>query len=769
MYKVKSSRNVRWIALTGAALSVSLAEPARLTAAQFTWTGLGGAGNTGWNAPANWLNGSVPANSVNTQVYFPVGGPGSTQNIANPLSLNRLEIGPGVAANIGGSMIGLHSDAADPNPIIRNHSNLASTISTNLSLMSPTIIDGAGTGTLTLAGSLSGGAELDLRPAGPLKISGVNTHTGRTYVSTGTVMLNSNAPFGTGTVSMYAGTTMTALGSSRVVTNPLVFVHTGTFTFAGTNDLTFAGPVSVTAESPKAFHVAPNITTTFGGTMIGIADSLVKEGGGTLVLSGNNNTYTGNFSVNAGTLAIGAHNVLAANSNVSINNGGVLALQGNFGNGDSTTPAKAIHGININGGLMRVPASSGDFWLNQLEFTGGKLDVSGSSLFWMHFTGASPTLRTNASSETATIGGGSLCQIRNNSGSNFVFDVEQGTTPGGIDLDVTTQLVTMGGAWQKWGGGTMRISGTGSNGTLSIESGTLRFDNPDALPTGSINISGGILQYGGAGSFASPKQPRVAAGGWIDIAQPQAFANFTNGLGGNGTIRKVGPGTLALPNLRIAMIRLEEGKVQMTPNGTAAGTSKIESLWIFPGTRMDLTNNTLVTDSTNFNDFDDTLAWVKSGYDNGSWTGEGLMSSSAAANPGHALGIAKATDLFQSFPATFAGQIIDATDVLVRYTRYGDANLDGGVNLADFNRLAANFGTSGKVWSQGDFNFDGAVNLADFNLLAGNFGLAASPGGPSLQDWSNLAAAVPEPSVLSSLSLAGLFLSRRRRARRSSR
>jgi hypothetical protein len=115
--------------------------------------------------------------------------------------------------------------------------------------------------------------------------------------------------------------------------------------------------------------------------------------------------------------------------------------------------------------------------------------------------------------------------------------------------------------------------------------------------------------------------------------------------------------------------------------------------------------------------------------------------------------------------ATFAGEPLVANSVLLAYTRYGDADLNGQVNLQDFNRLASAFGTTDTaVWSQGDFNYDGVVNLSDFNLLAANFGLAASPGGPSLQDWSNLAAAVPEPSVLS-LTLAGLFLPRRKRSR----
>jgi len=37
-------------------------------------------------------------------------------------------------------------------------------------------------------------------------------------------------------------------------------------------------------------------------------------------------------------------------------------------------------------------------------------------------------------------------------------------------------------------------------------------------------------------------------------------------------------------------------------------------------------------------------------------------------------------------------------------TRVGDANLDGTVNLQDFNRVASNFGSSSGLWSCGDFN-----------------------------------------------------------------
>jgi hypothetical protein len=58
--------------------------------------------------------------------------------------------------------------------------------------------------------------------------------------------------------------------------------------------------------------------------------------------------------------------------------------------------------------------------------------------------------------------------------------------------------------------------------------------------------------------------------------------------------------------------------------------------------------------------------------------------------------------------------------------------LNGTVNLQDFNRLAAAFGTTGSPrWSAGNFDYDNDVDLADFNKLAGTFGqaaIAASPG-----------------------------------------
>ena len=70
----------------------------------------------------------------------------------------------------------------------------------------------------------------------------------------------------------------------------------------------------------------------------------------------------------------------------------------------------------------------------------------------------------------------------------------------------------------------------------------------------------------------------------------------------------------------------------------------------------------------------------------------------------------------------------------------GDADVDGVVNLDDFNALAANFGApSGATWIQGDFTGDGRVDLDDFNALAANFGVGAGGPGVTPGDWSALA------------------------------
>jgi hypothetical protein len=237
------------------------------------------------------------------------------------------------------------------------------------------------------------------------------------------------------------------------------------------------------------------------------------------------------------------------------------------------------------------------------------------------------------------------------------------------------------------------------------------------------------------------------------------------------------PATLTASYVRAGSLSISSsgsnlGRVIIRANGTNSGTTRVGGLSISgpinaPTAQFDLNDNKLVIDYTTSTPFNDVKSWIKSGFNNGLWNGNGLATSMGDAN--HGLGYAEASAIFSTFPATFGGQSIDSTTVLVAYRRYGDATMDGTVTLADFNALAANFGLNNRVWTEGDFNYDYIVNLMDFNLLAGNFGMSGSPGGPTPQDWAALAAAVPEPALLATTGAAMALLfsvpsaSRRRR------
>jgi hypothetical protein len=108
-------------------------------------------------------------------------------------------------------------------------------------------------------------------------------------------------------------------------------------------------------------------------------------------------------------------------------------------------------------------------------------------------------------------------------------------------------------------------------------------------------------------------------------------------------------------------------------------------------------------------------------------------------------------------------------DTLVRtilHSQYGDANLDGKVDLTDFTFLASNFNRTGTVgWATADFSGDHTVDLTDFTMLAANFNWAYA-GDAQGAVVGGVGATVPEPAtgciVLSTLCLTAA--PRRRRA-----
>jgi len=93
---------------------------------------------------------------------------------------------------------------------------------------------------------------------------------------------------------------------------------------------------------------------------------------------------------------------------------------------------------------------------------------------------------------------------------------------------------------------------------------------------------------------------------------------------------------------------------------------------------------------------------------------------------------------------------------------YGDANVDGSVNVGDLGILATNYGrTDSPGWRFGDFNLDGTVNVGDLGILATNYGWSWTP--PSLPGGMPQGAPVPEPATMALLTLGAAAILRRRK------
>ena len=287
--------------------------------------------------------------------------------------------------------------------------------------------------------------------------------------------------------------------------------------------------------------------------------------------------------------------------------------------------------------------------------------------------------------------------------------------PGGIDMSGGTLDIAVG-ITQGTGASTFSGGRTTIGGNLSMF-------------VSSVTLSGGTMSVGSVTLEAGSRL--VQSGGALGVTQQLS-------IGDNCTFTYAG-GALSVGAVVIdtdfAMFALSPGgdKLARTRGITTTGTG-----------RMDLADNAATVDyEPGSNPLNSIRSQIISAYNNASWTGGGIGSSLADTTT-RGVGYAEASSL-TSIPPIFGA--VDDTTVLIRLTRYGDADLNGLVNLSDFNRLAGSFGlTSGAVWTQADFNYDGRVNLSDFNLLAANFGLSAAGLGVTPQDWSALAAAVPEPA-----------------------
>jgi hypothetical protein len=188
---------------------------------------------------------------------------------------------------------------------------------------------------------------------------------------------------------------------------------------------------------------------------------------------------------------------------------------------------------------------------------------------------------------------------------------------------------------------------------------------------------------------------------------------------------------------------------------------------------LDLNNNDLDLPGESLATVTNQLA---QGYNNGKWNGSGgIVSSAAATDATHltALGVIQNNQNgSQIYSATnlFDDAIPDTTDILIKYTYYGDTNLDGIVDGTDYSRIDFAYlanrtsPASHTGWYNGDFNYDGVIDGSDYTLIDN----AYNTQGAALTSLIATSTAqlaptspVPEPTALPFL-LSGILATRRR-------
>jgi hypothetical protein len=342
-------------------------------------------------------------------------------------------------------------------------------------------------------------------------------------------------------------------------------------------------------------------------------------------------------------------------------------------------------------------------------------------------------------------------------------------TASSTSLTISNNITGSGGL-TKTGSGSLTLSGSTYNyGNSNLNAGTFTLAAGSSLASANISVAGATFNANGSLTGT----PTMNVGSIVNLG-----ANPNSGIL-NRNFTAVTFGGSAIVNVVAAAVHA---------NRTLLSTSQL----LFTGSsgswsgKLDLSNNDMIVHGGSLSDV---ISQLKAGINigNAPWTGtSGITSSTAAADGAHltALGVIQNNDgtghvIYGSgtFYGTFDGQSPALNDILVKYTYYGDTDLNGVVDGGDYARIdnAFNLHLTGANagWVNGDFNYDGVVDGADYALMDNVFNMQGSltplavTAVPASSSAS--AASVPEPTsgaiVIGLLCLTGGWRLRNRRAR----
>ncbi len=436
-------------------------------------------------------------------------------------------------------------------------------------------------GTLMNVAQINNGAAITKTTSGVLTMSGQSTYTGQTNITDGTLLVGSSTtgtlsvstgsgPVGRGTLALSNGVSIAGTpnaGGWSIANNMTI---AGALTFAGLEaleNLTLTGVTTLADGDHDLTVTDADVTATLAGQITGNAN-LTKSGEGTLVLSSTGDNYTGTTTINAGTLALGAAEVIPNSSPLVIGASGTLDMAGH----NETIPSLSGDGGIRSSGGAPTTLTVDDAHASNTEFSGKitnavKIVKKGTGTLALTSADSDFTGGVTIQAGTLTIGANSSATLTSLSGSGPLgrgtLTLEDGVTlqgktggqwtianaivlngnvtfggttadqslalTGGVDLGATTRTLTVNpsitatlngvvsgaGGLTKSGAGTLVLGGANTYaGATTVSTGTLRLAANDVLPDGT-----------GKGS--------VTADGTLDLA---GHSDTINALFGSGIV-----------------------------------------------------------------------------------------------------------------------------------------------------------------------------------------------------------------------------------------
>jgi T5SS/PEP-CTERM-associated repeat protein len=606
----------------------------------------------------------------------------------------------------------------------------------------------------------------------------------------------------------------------------------------GQGTITIGGGSRLTAV--LMHFMSGNVTATVDtGAVLQVTSSMMLGAGSEVIIAGGT-VQTHDLEFTGGSIRMG-HGTLIVGTSLPIDGQGVvfggaagtdILFGQNLFVGGTTTLLRPVRldggrlvtGDIVNGHLLQF--ASGTLGLMDDRFIVGDTGLLGSNVN----IGAGKTLLASAgltveAGAQLTMAGGTL--HGSEIASYGLIDGE-----GRINAPLAVGLI---GEVRARPGHQLSIAGNAENrGLINLQTGTLQVSGQllnqadgringrgtlmagNLYNQGSINLSGGLSDVYGDVVNAAGGRIIVTGGGtatFYDTVSSQSGSEFRVSLGSTAIF--IGPvigagaftgsgikifesGVSVLGEVSTSGTTIVEmmadvtaghfresaltvnGIARIAPDGTAAGTSRVQSLTLAGGpgaweASLDLADNRLIVQSSPelsravLAEITSMIASARNGGA-GLWAGQGLTSGELRAGaPGapddprsiHSLGVMlNLADGGGALMSSFGGQPVNASSILIMYTFNGDATLDGRIDGDDYFSVDAGYLHRRSGWQHGDFDYNGVIDAADYFLMDLAF---------LRQDAAGLAAfaattSVPEPAAaLLSLLVLGALGRRPRR------